>query len=765
MIEIKDKTVYCQTQNTSYWFGINDYQHPVHYYFGPKIPLQDVAPLQRDHVVAYGSSVELGYLYSLDQEALEISFSGKGDFREVAYEISDLKQDALSHLRVTKVFLNDHIDFPKAFFYPRITDSVQQVVVQLVDDYHPIRLELFYTVYEEEDVILRHQRIINEGADIVLINRLMSLQLDLNEQGFEVITANGTWGREAQLTKDRINSGTLIHQSRTGASSNLSNPGLILKKPQICYGFNLIYSGNHYNSVSVNYDGSTRVLSGINPQTFSWNLKPQESFETPLAICTTGHTEAQVSNHFHQFIKNRIVPTAPFPKPITYNHWEGTFFDYNHKKLISFAKKAKECGMDLFVIDDGWFGKRDQDNCSLGDYFENTNKFPQGLKNTIQQIRDLGLKVGLWVEPEMISEDSECYRQHPHWVVGKPNHLRAKGRNQWILDLCQTEVQDYIVDHVGRLIDEYQVDYIKWDMNRHHSDQFSCVLENQKEFDVRFQMALVSILRRIFIERKHVFLEMCSSGGNRFDLGMLSVAQQIWTSDNTDAMDRLKIQEGTALFYPLSVLSNHVSGKINTQTLRKTSLSTRFNVACFGALGYELDLNLCSKVELDEIKEQIEFYKKVQELILKGDFMVTETDNPNRVCWQVKNGKQALVGYFGKMNSGLQPREKLRVLDLESQTMYSIESKPQRLMLDQFGELLKHVAKFPIHPYGSIMNLLSHYKTIQDGVFKTSASGALLAQGIVLNDLYLGTGYHESIRLWGDFGSTLYVVKEIENET
>lgn len=760
MVEIKNNVIYCQLKNTSYWLKVNEYGHLEHVYYGPKIPIQSVDALSIKRHVSYGSSVTLGHEYSLDQQHLEIGFVGKGDFRPSSYEVDG----SVSHLRVVNTFVNESVDYPTDFFSPRLNESAKQVVVELVDDYHPVKLTLYYTLYPELDIVLRHAKVVNESEQEVILNKLMSASFDVKHTGFEVITLNGTWGKEAQIKKDKVSSGTLVHQSITGASSSLTNPGLLLEKEGLCYGLNLIYSGNHYNSVTAHYDGSTRIMMGINPETFRWHLNKNESFESPLVLMSSGTSQTEVSQRFHRFIREQIIPKAPFEKPVTYNHWEGTFFDYDHKKLVGFAKKAADLGIDLFVIDDGWFGHRNQDNSSLGDYTVNPKKFPFGLKSCIDEIRQLGLKVGIWVEPEMINEDSDLYRTHPDWVMGQPNHLRAKGRNQWVLDLCQTEVQDYIVDQVSRVIDEYGVDYIKWDMNRHHSDQYSIGLNHQKELDVRFQKALVSILKRIFNPRPHVFLEMCSSGGNRFDLGMLSVAQQIWTSDNTDAMDRLRIQEGTALFYPLSCISNHVSGKINTQTLRKTSLSTRFNVACFGALGYELDLNLCSKAELLEMKEQIQFYKRYKEIILKGDFSVIKPWVDERHQWQVKFNNEVIVGLFSLINYGLQPRERLRVTDLEDETFYTVASKPQKLNLERFGELLKHVTPLPIHPYGAIMNTISHYQTMDDGQFETIASGALLKQGITLNDLYLGTGYHPDLRLWGDFGSTLYTIKELAHE-
>lgn len=762
MIEIFENKIHLKNDVFSYAIAISDLGHLHHLYFGSPILSSDCEALIESHFVSYGSSIVLGQDYSLDQIAQEISFKGKGDFRESSYEVVGSNNEFVSHLRVSKTYLNELIEFPKDFFYPRTNEQVEQLVIEMIDDYHPVLIKLFYTLYPT--VLVRHISITNHSNESLYIKKLMSAQFDVITQHCETITLNGTWGKEAQIKHDIVTSGSLVHQSLTGATSSLTNSGLMVKTDQMVYGLNLIYSGNHYNSVSKHYDGSARIMMGINPSQFSVELLVHDTFESPCCVLTCSQEVYRVSNQFHNFIKDYLLVPAPFEKPVTYNHWEGTFFDYNHSKLLKFASKAKDCDMDLFVIDDGWFGHRDQDNNSLGDYFENSKKFPYGLSNTLDKIRSLGLKVGLWVEPEMISEDSELFRTRPHFAVGDPNHTRAKGRNQLVLDLCQKEVQDFIIKEVTRVIDQYGVDYIKWDMNRHHSDQFSIALENQYLFDVTYQKGLVRVLREIFNPRPHVFLEMCSSGGNRFDLGMLCVAQQIWTSDNTDAMDRLKIQEGTSMFYPLTCISNHVSGKVNAQTLRQNPLSTRFNVACFGALGYELDLSICSKVELDEIKEQIQFYKAHKDIILNGEFRVMHHPHTNRVCWQVIDKNQGIVGLFGLMNQALSEKELLVVKDLKQETKYKVLAKSQKLNLERFGELLKHVTNLPIHPYGSIMNTVSHYKSMDDGPFEKIASGALLEAGLPLNPVYLGTGYHDKIRIWGDFGSTLYTIKEVNHE-
>lgn len=765
MIKISENTIYFQGKSTSYWIKVNPHHHLEQLYYGPKILIQNVDVLENKNRVNFGSQVDIHDNYTLNTQLLEISTAGKGDFRPVSLEMSHLVDDSfVSDLRVKNFYLNSKIDYPTNYFYPRTNSITQQLVVELKDDYFNVLIKLYYTFYPDYDILIRHTSIENIGDETVYLDKVMSVQLDVLESEYKLLSLNGSWGKETQITFDEIHSGTLVHQSLTGSSSALTNPGFMLISHQQAIGFNLMYSGNHMYSVTKHMDDSLRVMSGINPSQFKWTLKSKEIFETPVALMTCSESGRKgVTQNFHRFINDMIIPNAPFEKPIVYNHWEGTFFDYDHLKLMSFAKKAKNLGMELFVIDDGWFGKRDNDSVSLGDYSINPKKFPNGIKYTIDKIKELDLKVGLWVEPEMISEDSELYRTHPEWVVGRNDKSRIKGRNQWILDLCQQDVQDYIIQQVNQVIDEYGVDYIKWDMNRNHSDQYSSAILSQKEFDVRYQMGLTRVLKEIFLNRPHIFLEMCSSGGNRFDLGMLAVAQQIWTSDNTDAIDRLKIQEGTACFYPLRSISNHVSGKVNTQTLRHNPLSTRFNVATFGAFGYELDLNICSKAELNEIRRQIKTYQSLRHLILKGDYQVIS--RKNRTIWQVTYQNEALVGLFQTINQALQPKEKLRVMDLEPEKMYKVNSIDQALFIDRFGELLKHVSDLKIHPYGIVMHKMAQHKTMEDGKFSAIASGKLLSQGILLNEIYMGTGYHPDLRIWGDFGSTLYHIREVSDET
>ncbi|HHX52844.1 MAG TPA: alpha-galactosidase [Erysipelothrix sp.] len=765
MIDIRDHKIYFTGKESSYWMQVNVHRHLEQLYYGPRIPLQEVDVLENKNRVQFGSQVNIHEGYSLNTQLLEFSSAGKGDFRPVSIELESDDDSFVSDLRVSDVYINEKIDFPSEYFSPRINENTQQCVIELTDDYFPVLIKLFYTFYSEYDVIIRHTQLLNKSENEVIINKVMSTQLDLLESDYKVLSLNGSWGKEAQITIDDVNSGTLVHESLVGSSSALNNPGLLLFNDESAYGFNLMYSGNHYNSVTHHIDDSLRVMMGINPHQFKYHLQMDEVFNTPLALMTySNQSRKGVTQNFHRFIRDMIIPEPPFEKPIVYNHWEGTFFDYDHKKLVSFATKAADLGMELFCIDDGWFGQRDDDFRSLGDYSINQKKFPQGIKHTIDKIKGLGLKVGIWVEPEMVSEDSDLYRTHPEWVVGRQDKPRIKGRNQWILDLCQVEVQDYIIQQVSHVIDNYGVDYIKWDMNRNHSDQYSNVLKHQKEFDIRYQQGLVRVLREIFYSRPHIFLEMCSSGGNRFDLGMLAVAQQIWTSDNTDAMDRLRIQEGTAIFYPLSAISNHVSGRVNTQTIRHNPLSTRFNVAIFGGFGYELDLNICSKVELDEIRKQIEVAKSLRELIVYGDYQVLKSKLENRVVWQVKYKDEALVGLFQTINYGLQSKEKLRVKDLDPEKFYRVTSIDQALFIDRFGELLKHVTNLKVHPYGAIMHKYAQHKSMDDGKFEAISSGALLSNGILLNEIYMGTGYHPELRIWGDFGSTLYHIREIDYE-
>ena len=551
----------------------------------------------------------------------------------------------------------------------------------------------------------------------------------------------------------------VVNESLTGASSNRHNPGFLLfeagatEKAGQVYGFNLIYSGNHYASAQLSHQGLTRVMQGINPSNFALELMPGESFETPEAVlCHSDEGFGGLSRNMHTFVNDHIIPSdwRNRLRPVLYNSWEGCVFDFNQHRLLDLANRARELGCELFVLDDGWFGERNNDKAGLGDYNVNTKKLPSGMEGLAKKIREKGLSFGLWFEPESVNPDSDLYRAHPDWAL-TDSFTPIYGRNQLLLDLTKQEVRDYIVENVSGILDRAQISYVKWDMNRH-----SIALGAKAH---EFVLGLYDVLRRIFEPRPQILLESCSSGGNRFDLGMLCFSPQVWASDDTDPIERLRIQTGYSYLYPQSTWGSHVSAAPHAQTLRHTPLNTRGNVAFFGCLGYELDLKHLLPVEVKEIKAQIAFYKEYREVFQYG----TWARHP--LGWQVTCGETTIAGVFHELVHAAPGYERLRLTGLKKEKRYTLVSLSQTIRVGQFGGLLKHVAPVNLDPNGLVLNLADRFVTLPDGGELLTVSGGALMSGILLKPLFRGTGYDQGQRNQGDFGSDVYVIREISQET
>lgn len=552
-------------------------------------------------------------------------------------------------------------------------------------------------------------------------------------------------------------------ESTTGASSSRANPGFLLAAPDatetsgtVC-GFNLLYSGSHYLSAQKSLQGLTRIMQGISPSNFSWQLAPGGRFETPEAVMAWSDAGfGGVTDCFGRYVNETLIP--PYwrnrPRPIVYNSWEGCMFDFTEAKLLRLGKAAKQLGCELFVLDDGWFGKRDSDTSSLGDYSVNPKKLPNGLKGLGEKLNAIGLQFGLWFEPESVSPDSDLYRKHPDWALhdslGREDLL---GRHQLLLDLTKPDVRDYIVESVGKVLDSAPISYVKWDMNRH-----SCALGAKQH---EFVLGLYDVLRRIFEPRPEILLESCSSGGNRFDCGMLFFSPQIWCSDNTDPVERLRIQQSLSYLYPPSCFGTHVSASPHAQTLRATPLSTRGNISMFGCLGYELDLTELLPVELTEIRAQIEFYKAHRRTLQYGRFTRDKTDSGGTI-WQAQTEEETVAGVFHGIQSAAPGYERLRVAGLDAQTQYQLDSRPQLLRVGDFGSLLRHVLPVKLNPNGLAVQTADSYYKMYDGQQTVTASGAAYSAGIMLAPRFSGTGYNADGRMQGDFGSNVYFVREVQ---
>ncbi|MBP3478031.1 MAG: alpha-galactosidase [Oscillospiraceae bacterium] len=715
-------------------------------HFGAPVSLSDAAAFTYRSGLGWGGSVLLDDKDTgscPDVMSLAWSGSGRGDYRESPLELTGKATD----FRYTGYQILDGIA-PMKQGLPQAKGEAETLEITM--EQSGLRLKLYFTLFAT--AITRRTVLENTASGPVVIHKIMSSMMDLPGD-YCMTTFDGSWIAEMRKHKVPVLDSRVVNESVTGFSSNRHNPGFLLSEPEATedegrvYGFNLVYSGNHYGAAQRSIQGLTRVVQGISPSNFAKELQPGACFETPEAVMTwSDQGFGGLSRQMHDFVNHHIVPQywQGRPRPVLYNDWEGCMFDFNQRILLGLAKKAKELGCELFVLDDGWFGKRNDDKAGLGDYTVNKKKLPGGLKGLSDRIHAMGMEFGLWFEPESVNMDSDLYRAHPDWAL-TDEFVPILGRHQLLLDLTKPEVRDYIVENVTGILDNAGVSYVKWDMNRHS------VALGAKAHD--YILGLYDVLRRIFDPRPQVLLESCSSGGNRFDLGMLCYGPQVWCSDDTDPIERLTIQEGLSYLYPQSTFGAHVSASPHAQTLRATPLSTRGNVSFFGCLGYELDLNHLLPVEEKEIKTQTELYKKYRKVFQFGTFYRLKNG------WQVSDGNTVLAGVFHGCSPAAPGWEYLRLKDLQRDTTYSFRSRPQALRVGQFGNLVKHVAPVELNPNGFILRTADKHITLPDGEHTGTASGSALTAGIPMLPAFRGTGYDANQRTQLDYGSNLYIIE------
>ena len=732
----------------SYLFRVGKYGELRHLHFGAPVSLSDADALDVIPGPGWGSNIVLDDSdpnSCPDYIPLEWSGSGRGDYREPPLELGQSTDLRYVNYRILEG------PAPMAFTLPQAKGDCETLEITL--EQPGLRMRLYYTLFET--ALTRRTVLENTGEGDMAVQKCMSFSLDL-PGSYTMTTFHGGWSAEMRRMDNRVGGAKITNESRTGASSNQHNPGFLLwengttETSGVAYGFNLIYSGNHYAAGQQSQTGLTRVMQGINPSNFRKILAPGELFETPEAVLCWSDTGLNgLSGRMHKFVNDHIVPEywRSRPRPVLYNSWEGCMFDFNQRRLLDLADRAKNLGCELFVLDDGWFGVRNHDKCSLGDYNVNLKKLPEGMGGLAKKINDKGLQFGLWFEPESVSPDSDLYRAHPDWAL-TDEFTPILGRHQLLLDLTKQEVRDYIVSSVTGILDSANISYVKWDMNRH-----SIALGAKAH---EFILGLYDILNRIFGPRPHILLESCSSGGNRFDLGMICYSPQVWCSDDTDPIERLTIQGNLSYLYPQSTFGAHVSAAPHSQTLRATPLSTRGNVSFFGCLGYELDLKHLVPVEVKEIQNQIAFYKQYREVFQYGRF--TRHD----LGWQVTDGTVTISGVFHGLVHAGPGYERLRITGLEKEKTYRIHSLEQKIRVGQFGNLLKHVVPVSVSPNGILVRTADAHYALPDGGEDRVASGAALASGILLKPMFRGTGYTTDQRNQGDFGSNVYIVEPVE---
>ena len=663
------KTFHLYNDTISYIMSILPTGHMAQLYFGKHIHhKEDFSYLVESAPRPMASYlIENDKTISLEHIKQEYGVYGTTDYRESAVEILQANGSRISDFQYSGHMITS--GKPKLTGLPATytedDSEAMTLTLQLKDIVTGMELELLYTIFCKGGIIARSARFTNHGSESIHLTKAMSLCMDLPDYNYDFLHFSGAWARERHLKTRKLEQGIQSVGSLRGHSSHEHNPFIILKRPTAdefqgeAIGFSLIYSGNFLAQVEVDTHASSRVLLGIHPDTFDWKLESGESFQTPEAVMVYSDKGLNhMSQTFQKLYQKRLARGVWLDKarPILINNWEATYFDFNEDKILEIAHKAKESGVELFVLDDGWFGGRRNEHAGLGDWIPNPDLLPHGIAGLSQKIEELGMKFGLWFEPEMINKDSDLYRAHPDWMLQTPQRNASHGRYQFVLDFSRKEVVDHIYQMMAKILDESHISYIKWDMNRSITECYSAILPADRQGEVfhRYILGVYDLYERLTSQFPEVLFESCASGGARFDPGMLYYAPQCWTSDDTDAIERLKIQYGTSYCYPISSMGSHVSVTPNHQLARTTPLHTRANVAYFGTFGYELDLNKLTKEEQSEVKEQIIFMKKYRQLIQFGTFYrLSSPFESNITMWMVVSGDktEAIVGWYKVLNT------------------------------------------------------------------------------------------------------------------
>lgn len=633
----KQNLFHLETENYSYNIEIFKDKYLRQIYWGKKINTMHSAGhydfIDLSFCVDEGQSEDI-FTESL---ALEFGQQGGGDFRTPSTEIYNEFGRPYPILEYSSFeIISGKQPIPgMPSTRSKDEDNLDTLILTLKDSKGDLSVDIIYSVYYDYDVITRSMRVKNCSSKKLDIESIMSFTLDLpsecDNEELELLSLEGSWARERHIESKPLRKGKTIISSNRGTSSHTLHPfcalttGSTTEHRGNVWGFSLVYSGNFVLEFEKTHTDLIRVSGGINPNTFSWNLDAGETFYSPESVLVYSDNGLNgMSNIYHRFYRDQLLPSAFANKerPILINNWESTYFDFDHDKIVSIAKKAKEVGIELCVLDDGWFGSRKDDTQGLGNWTVNKKKLVKGLEGLSEDINNEGMDFGLWVEPEMVSHDAEILKEHPEWMMGSYKEKPSVGRNQYVLDLANPEVVIWLTDLFTNIFSITKISYVKWDMNRYITGQFSESLpaNRKRETSHRYVLGLYKLMDSLVTKFPNILFEGCSGGGGRMDPGLLYYMPQYWTSDNTDAMARLKIQYGTSLVYPLITMGSHVSACPNHQLERSTPMETRIHVAMSGNLGFELDLNHTPDDELEMVKDSIDFYKKHRSLIQLGEF-------------------------------------------------------------------------------------------------------------------------------------------------
>ncbi|WP_336785315.1 alpha-galactosidase [Paenibacillus sp. MMO-177] len=689
----ESRVFHLQSKNTSYAFQILKQGYPAHIYWGKKVRgLQLNRLLQIKERASFSPNPDQNQLdLSLDALPQEYPSYGATDFRSPAYQVKLPNGSTILELTYHshEIYSGKKKLEGLPAVYVESDSEAQTLELTLKDDLTGLTAVLSYTVFEDHDAITRSVKFINNGEMTLDLQRALSMSVDFVHDRFEMLQLSGAWARERYVHKRKLEPGMQSVESRRGSSSHMQNPFLALLSEGATedhgdvYGVNLVYSGSFIAGVEVDQYHSSRLFIGINPFDFNWKLEAGAQFQTPEAVMVFSPDGlGGMSRIYHELYRTRLVrgEFRDKTRPILVNNWEATYFNFNADKIEAIATAGKELGIEMFVLDDGWFGKRNNDTTSLGDWFVDRNKLPNGLEDLVARVKRLDMQFGLWFEPEMISPESELYKAHPDWCLHVEGRRRSQGRNQLILDFSRQDVRDYIVKTVSDILSSAPITYVKWDMNRNMTEIGSALLpaDRQRETAHRYMLGLYEVLETITSSFPHILFESCSGGGGRFDPGMLYYMPQTWTSDNTDAVSRLKIQYGTSIVYPVSTMGAHVSAIPNHQVGRNASLETRGNVALSGNFGYELDLTVFTDEEKEAVKKQVALYKEVRPLVQFGDFYrLLSPFEGNETAWMFvsKDKSEAFVVYVSVLQEANAKLDRLRLKGLDPNRDYALDGE------------------------------------------------------------------------------------------
>ena len=702
------KTFTLQTAHTSYQMKIGNLDYLLHLYYGPSICDADLnyQIMQYDRGFS-GNPYESrdARTFSLDAQPQEFSTQQQGDFRTTSIEVVNADGSYSFNGKVTRFTIREgkyQLDTLPCTF-AKEDERADTLEIVLTDQISSVEVILLYSVFEKADMITRAVKVANKGTASIQLKKIMSVCLDfLNGLDMDLVSLPGRYGQERQVERQKMTHHIHTIGSVRGSSSHQQNPFVVLCGREAtedygkCYGFSLVYSGNFLAEAELDQYDQLRLVMGINPKQFVYEIKPGEQFEGPeVVMAFTEHGFTGLTHLYHDFYRTNLCRSkfvSEVQRPVLINSWEAAFMDFDDVKLVEIAKAAKNMGVDMLVMDDGWFGKRDDDNSGLGDWVVNEEKIKGGLHKLVEQINNLGMKFGIWFEPEMVSEDSDLYRAHPEWAMQIPGRHAVRSRNQMALDMSRKEVQDYLIQSVNAILDDANIYYVKWDINRSLADIWSNVLSADKQGEVyhRYILGLYRVMNEIILTHPDILFEGCSGGGGRYDPGMLHYYPQYWVSDNNNPIDRLKLHYGTSFVYPISTMGAHIS-----DSGRFVPLRTKAVVAMCGTFGYELDASKLSEEEQEICREQSDLFRKYYPIIFGGDYY--RLSNPfevgNMTAWQhvTKDRKESLLSVVVTNLTCNGPQEYVKAKGLIPDAMYRINDGEQVLS----GAALMH-AGLPI---------------------------------------------------------------------